>query len=297
MQSSAELEGILIVAKSVGLPFVISLLGLSWARGLSRQSQPPERRRSMLVTTVFVLTGILGGYAAMNYEAWQFPPAQAMDWLPVLAIVPALVLLPLEYYGAGKRVWFAAQVVLVGFSSWAMLPPAVFEAGAARLALWLLPLELSWLAVWHFLDADSKPRRAGIALTLSAGALGFVVALGGSIVIGSAANSVMAALAGWLAISVIGGWIPLPRALLGSLTLLFGCVLIAAYFYAEISPILLGTVLLGLFSVQLARLVPIGGEQHRWRELVVNGLAAALPLTAAIGFAIWNYLRQTNAYS
>jgi hypothetical protein len=296
MQSSAELEGILIAAKSIGLPFVMALPGLFWARGLLKQNDLHGRRLALAVTAIFVLIGMLAGYLAMNHDQWQFPPAQAIDWLPVIVIIATIVLLPLEYYGAGKRAWGAAQVILVGFSSWVMLPPATIEAGAAKVGLWLIPLALSWLAVWYFVDADSAPRRSGIALTLTAGALGFVVALGSSIVIGSAANSLMAALAAWLAISVIGGWIPLPRALLGSLTLWFGCVLIGAYFYAEISPLLLGTILLGLFSVQLARLAPFDGEQHRWRELATNGLAAALPLIAAVGFAAWSFPRQSNAY-
>lgn len=296
MQSSPALEGILIAAKSVGFPFIISLVGLLWARLVLKQNSPQAQNRVPAITTIFVLLGALGGYMAMNHEQWQFPPAQAMDWLPVLMILAAVVLLPLEFYGVGKRAWLAAQIILTGLGSWAMLPPAVTEAGVANTTLWLLPLWAIWLAVWHCLDAYNTPRRSGIALTLTTGALGFIVALGGSIVIGSTANSLMGALAGWLAVSIIGGWIPLPRALLGSLTLMFGGVLIAAYFYAEISPLLLGTVLLGLFSIQLARLAPAAGEQQRWRELVISGLATAVPLLAATGYAVWSYLHQTNAY-
>lgn len=34
-----------------------------------------------------VVAGMLVGYAAIYGEHWRFPPHQAMDWLPVLAIV------------------------------------------------------------------------------------------------------------------------------------------------------------------------------------------------------------------
>ena len=296
MQSGAELEAILIAAKSVGLPFLVALPGMFLARGWSRRDDPTRRRWANVISTVFVVLGVLAGYAALNFEAWHFPPAQVMDWLPWLAIAAAAVLMPLEYFAAGKRLWFAAQVVLVGFSSWVMLPPATLEAGAATVASRLLPMTAAWLLAWRFLDAVNTPRQSGVALTCCAGALGFVVALGGSIVIGSASNSLMGALAAWLAIGVIGGWIPLPRALLGVAALWFGCMLFAAYFYAEMPPWLLGVVLLGLFSVRLARLATFDGERRRWRELALNAATAGVPLAVAVGYAVWNYTRQSNAY-
>ena len=112
----------------------------------------------------------------------------------------------------------------------------------------------------------------------------------------SLVNSVMGALGAWLVLSLVTGWMPLSRALIGSVVLLLGSVAAAAYFYAEISAGLLGTVLLGLLSAQFARLLPDGEEHRRLRRAVIDCLAAAPPLLAAFGFAVWSYLHQASAY-
>lgn len=294
MESSPQFEGILIAVKTVGVPFLVATLGLLWAsRNAARDK---HRLRTRAGATLFVLPGMLAGFAAMNHGQWQFPPSQAMDWMPILALLPAVVLHALDRSGAGKHILFAAQALVVALAVWVLLPPAVLESGFPAVLAWLLPVTAVWLAIWRYLDVIAVPERAGVALTFAAGVLGFVVSLGGSIMIGGVGISIMGALAGWLVVSLVKGWIPLSRALLGSVTILFGSVLVAAYFYAEISAPLLGVVLLGLFSVQLARFLPKADEHRRLRDALFNGLAAAPPLLAAAGFAVWSYLKQANAY-
>lgn len=294
MQSSPELDGILLAIKALGIPFLLSLAGSAWAYALLKKG---AQRRAVLSVAVSVLLGIVGGYAAMNHDHLQFPPTQALDWLPVTAVLSLTILLTLELLNAGKRIWFGAQVVFVALATWLMLPPAIKELGASRIAMYLLVSGVVWLTLWRYVEGmRGGLQRAGVAFMLCAGALGFVVALGGSIVIGTSAISLMGALAGWLLVCVTAGWVPLPRALLGTVMLWFGSIVIAAYFYAEISSWLLATVVLGLLAVQLARLGPVVVEGKRLREIVMSGLATSVPLVMAIGFAVWRYLQQANAY-
>lgn len=292
MQTSPELEAILIGLKSLGAPFFVTLAGAVLLGSLLKVNDGNSKHLKPQLTAVLVLLGVLGGFAAMNYERWQFPPAQTMDWLPISLIATFVVLLPLELLRSGGRVWLAAQVLIAILSARLVLPPAVLEQGLTGSALSLTALALAFIAVWRYLDRYRDQPRCGIALMLTSGALAIVVSLGGSIVIGGVANNLMGALAAWMLLSVVGGWIPFSRALIGSLSIMFCMVLASAFFYAEISPILLGVVVLGLPFAQLTSLIPEAGQHRPWRELMVSGFATLLPLFAAVGFVIWNYFQQ-----
>jgi hypothetical protein len=296
LETSPALEAILIGLKSVGVPFFVALVGAVLLGILGKANDSHGKRLKSLLTSVLLVSGVLAGFAAMNYERWQFPPAQVMDWLPIALILTFVVLLPLELLRPGRYLWFAAQALIAILAARLVLPPAILNKGLVISTVYLAALALVFVAVWRYLDRCREQPRCGIALMFTSGALAIVVSLGGSIVIGSVANNLMGALAGWMLLSIVGGWIPLSRALIGSLAIMFCMVLASAFFYAEISPILLGVVALGLPSAQLARLVPAVEQHRRWRELMASGTATVLPLLAAVGFVAWNYFQQANAY-
>lgn len=299
MQTDPQFEAILIALKSAGLPFAVAALCTILPTMRSRNTGGAPRHEAALsaaFAALAVLAGMISGFFAINHEQWQFPPAQALHWMPILAVAPVAVSQAIQWCNAGRRAWLAAQVLMAAFAAWVVLPPAVHESGTLHALAWLLPTTVAWVAVWRYLEAMSSTVRCGVALTLSSGVLGFVVSLGGSIVIGGIGSSIAGALAGWLAVGLATGRAPLSRAMLGSVTLLFGSTLVAAFFYAEISAPLLAAVLLGLFFVRLADLLPKAEEDGHLRKVVLSGVAAAPPLLAAAGFAMWSYFNQANAY-
>jgi hypothetical protein len=286
LQTGIAWDGVLLGLKSFVLPFVIAAVGLLCLHWVGRRHE-----KAPAMAAIPLLAAILAGIAAANYERWAFPPDDVAAWLPLLALASFIVLSPLESIRSARRIWFFAQFALVAVTMWIILPPVVVQSGVVAVASWLVVLIVLWLVFWIYIDSFLEPRKAGVALTLTAGALGFVVALGGSIVIGVAATSIFGALAGWLAISLIAGWIPLSRALLGCVTLLFGSVTTASYFYAEMSPWMLAPVVAAPFFVRLAYLAR-NEEGHPLREVAIGGFSAMTPLAVAIGMAIWSYFRQ-----
>lgn len=290
-QFETQFESILIAAKALGIPFVLALAGSLWA-GMRKHGAAAWL--ALQGGTAAIVCGFVGGYVAINHEQWQFPPVQAWDWLAPLALGAALILIALEWRGAGGRAWLATQLTLVLLASWAMMPPSLKTQDTLQLVLVWCPLCAVWLALWRHLElVEAVPPRAGVALTLSAGTLGFVVALGGSIMIGCGALSLMGALAGWTLVSLKSGSAPLPRALAGVAVLLFGSIVLAAYFYAELPPSLLAIVACGL---PLARWAPRSAAGRPWRDLALGIAASAPPLTVAIGMSVWSYLHQPKPY-
>lgn len=232
METDVQFDGLLLLVQSVGVPLLLTLAGLA-VSGACRRRTP---RLAAAVLVVAVLLAFVGGCAALSHEQWRFPPQQALDWLPPLALASLTVPLALEWRGAGARAWWLAQTPLAMAGVWPMLPPALTDQGWSGAAVPGAGLAALCLGGWWLLDGAGSRRRAVAALTLSAASLGLLVAMGGSIIIGASALSLAAALAVlWLGAGLRTPQ-PIPRAVVAGAAVLLTSIATAAYFYAEMSP-------------------------------------------------------------
>jgi hypothetical protein len=277
MENNAQFDGVLIAGLAIVVPLMLGAAGAVCARFLRRRG---KSRLAMLAATLAPAAGFVAGYVAVNHEYWTMPPTQALDWLALLAAPAFAVLLALEWRSAGPRAWLAAQAALFALGIWCMLPPALAEGGAA--AARVAALSLLSLALWRWLDAmRGQQRPAMLALGVSAGALAFVVALGGSITIGLGAATLMA-----LLLPAALERTP-PRALLAGTVLLYACLAVAAAWYAEMPAWPLALASGGLLSIRLVRA----------SCSLAYGILAAAPLPlAAAAYALWSYLQQSAVY-
>jgi hypothetical protein len=245
METNAQFDALLLLAGAVGLPLTLGLAGVALAAGVRQRARGPA-------VAAAVLLAFLGGYVTVNYQQWRLLPQQATDWLPVLAVAASAVLLMLEWRGARPRAWLAAQALLALAAAWLMLPPMLKDQGLAGVVVDTVGWAALCLCCWRVLDGCATGARAPV-LALGSGALGLVVALGGSVVIGCSALSLMGAVAGAWLYGRARAAAPLPGALVGCGALLYAAIAMAAYFYAEISPWLLAGVTAWLLPVRLMR--------------------------------------------
>ncbi|SFV05557.1 hypothetical protein [Pseudoduganella namucuonensis] len=296
MDTSNQFAGILLAAKALGLPAALAGMTLT-CTALARAGGRGGRALATAAAPLALTLAFLGGYAAVNFEHWRMPPEQAWDWLPPLMLTALLAFAALEWRGAGRGAWSAAQAAVALPGVWLMLPPALREQGAAIAAAWTAGLALPWFAAARALDAPPDQRLCvAAALAAASGGLGLVVALGGSVVIGCGAFTLMGALAGCMVSALDSKAAPPPRAVNALACTAFGAILLAAYFYAEISPWLLAAIAISPCAALLPGRVLAGAPARPWRAIAAGTLAAAPPLLGATGFAVWSHLHQASAY-
>ena len=233
MDMNNQIDGLLLLLQVLALPFVAGLGAAFLGRALLRLT--PSWR--LVLSVSLLLTGFLAGYAALNFQQWSLPPRQALDWLPLLALFAAGVLLPLEWRDASRPAWLLSQLLLVVVSVCLLLPPAITELGMAHIVLYVLMLGTPWLALWHLLERVAVARFGTVALVAAGALLGGAVSLEGSIVIGGCALSLAAVLAGWQAAAwFVPGAPPPARSASGSAVVILGGIALIAVFYAEFAP-------------------------------------------------------------
>jgi hypothetical protein len=229
---NSQWDSVLLLLQIVALPMVLGLGGAMLGGALHRQ----RPGLGLAFGVALLLLGFMCGYAALNFQQWSLLPQQAMDWLPLLAVLSACALVPAEWRGAPEPVWLALQSALAAAGVWVLLPPAVTEQGVAHAAVYVSMLGAPWVVLWRLLERFGG-RYAGMLIIAAGAALGVAVTLAGSIVIGGCALCLAAALAGWEAAAwLIRGALPLPRAALGSIVAMLGSTALAAVFYAEYAP-------------------------------------------------------------
>ncbi|MBI3140559.1 MAG: hypothetical protein HYZ19_01690 [Rhodocyclales bacterium] len=258
-----------------------------------RPTRPtPSGRRRLLpgAAGAAAIAGLLTAWAALFGPQAAFPPAQTLDWLPWLTVGALLIL------AVGARPAFPAalrwplRLAVLGAGLWLLTPPLLRGQDATTLGG-----EVGAAFVLGALLLAAARRRAYepeggasvlAALAAALGSLGFVTALGGSLVLGglTTAASAIAALA-WLAL--LAGRLPPPGAAAIAAAVAFWAWL--AYSARHLAEIPAAETLLSAAALA-AVLVPLRlGGKGFFQRAFATLLAPALPALAAAAVAVWRY--------
>ncbi len=279
MDNTASLAGILLALRTVAGPAVLSLaLAALLARALPRQA-----------AAVAACAGLFLGWALGYGHQAAFPPAQTLDWLPIL--VAALLVAGLLPRGRTP-----AMGVILALGLALLVPPLLREESLAVLGgEWGIALALG-LGLMALAGRARGDARAPLAVAAALGSLGFVISLGGSIVIGGLANTAFAVAAALGLGAVLCGRLPAAGAGLAQAgVVVWTWLAFSGRHLAEIHlpETLLSAAALATLAFPSAKVPP----QGKFARLAWAIVPPAFPALAAIGLTLWRYLSaQQGAY-
>lgn len=280
MENSQALAGVWIGVQALGLPALAFVVTFGFAGRVLRQAA---------ALGLAALVGVLAGWAAIFGPQAAFPPQQTLDWLPWLggATAAALALVA----GRSPAVQRAVGGVLLAAGLWLLSPPLLREAAAAeRAAEWAGALALGALLLWAALRRFDGARAAA-ALAAAFAGLGFVTALGGSIVVGALALAAFA-VAGLVWLGQAAGRLPRPGPALAAGGVLWW--LFAAFSARHLAEIHLAETLLAAAAAAAAALALDPPRDSRLKRAAAQLLPAAAPAGVAAGLALWRYLSAAS---
>ena len=241
----------------------------------------------------FGLGYISGHVTLLSWPA--LPPAKAMDWLPYMAGLLAVLGVAQRYWGVR---WYARWPVRAGASALvsAILLRGYLEHTWERTEglVWIGGLTAAMVALWDTLERLSS-KRTGASLPLSLWLI-CAAASGAFVMTGSASLSQLAgSVAAVCGAAVVLAWWAPGLSLQGGALAVFAPVyaglLMQAYFYSQLP-------LESAVCLYAAPFVLWSGEQRRihfmkpWKAAIVRLLILALPLVIALGLA-WGVMAET----
>ena len=232
------------------------------------------RVRSDWSAPLAIAGGFLASMAATYHAQWSFPPHQALDWMPLVALA-ALAAIAVERRGmlAGRLLMSAVTAAIVAW-------PAMGSAGLARTLATITGMALLMTLAWTVLAASSRRPAAPLALTLTAGGAGLALMIDASQLLGQLCGGLGVAIGvcGLLRRPCAGGFGP---AAAGTSTLLLGAMLGYAFIYAGFGMPMLLLLVAALVADALL------GALHRQPAAPWPGaLLTALPVLIAVGLAV-----------
>lgn len=277
---------------TVLLPFALSLaLGLGGRWLLGRLGVRPALRG---VAGALALAGaFLFALHALN-GAFAWPPAQALDWLPVL-LGAGLALFAVDDWRALPAGWRVALQGLFALVAAGLLLLPLFEQDPGAAAA--LPLIGGvWFAVWFHVDGRA-PREFGppAALLIVAAGNAVVAVLTGSVLLGQLSGALAAALGAGLLAGLVRREPLLGHAGAAVGVIGLGGLLLAERYYAEL-PLSVLALLLSAFALSAAFSARRRREAWRLRDGLWAGVLAGVPVLLAAWLAYRFFMPPAGAY-
>ena len=230
------------------------------------------RVRSDWSAPLAIAGGFLASMAATYHAQWSFPPHQALDWMPLVALA-ALSAIAVERRGmlAGRLLM---SVVTAAIVAW----PAMGSAGLARTLATITGMALLMTLAWTVLAASSRRPAAPLALTLTAGGAGLALMIDASQLIGQLCGGLGVAIATCALLRLRGGF---GGAAVGTSVLLLGAMLGYARIYAGFDVTMMALLLAALLAEPV-----LTALRRRPAPLLPAALLIVTPVLAAIGLAV-----------
>lgn len=222
--------------------------------------------------------GFLIAYGLI-YRGFSFPPAQVLDWLPLL-VVAVWIAFAVGSNRAPWRLWLQGLLALA--ASGLLLAPILNQVGFVRGMMILLPAFALWFATWAYTGRNAwQEVSGGTPLLVAAVGHAVVAALGGSVLLGQLSGALAVCLGTWLILTRLPACRLAGRFGRGMAVLILGSLMLIGRYYAEtpVAAVLLLVVTLGADAPVLAlkrfRRLPVPGA-------VLSGLIAFVPAAASV---------------
>jgi hypothetical protein len=232
------------------------------------------RVRSDWSAPLAIAGGFLASMAATYHAQWSFPPHQALDWMPLVALA-ALSAIAVE-----RRSMLAGRLLMSVVTAAIVAWPAIGSAGLAKTLITIAVMALLMTLAWTVLAASSRRPAAPLALTLAAGGAGLALMIDASQLLGQLCGGLGVAIGvcGLLRRPCAGGLGP---AAAGTGTLLLGAMLGYAWIYAGF-----GMPMLLLLVAALLADALLGALRRRPAAVLPGALLTVLPVLVAVGLAV-----------
>lgn len=277
---------------TVLLPFVLSFaVGMGGRWLLGRLGLRPERRS---VAGALALAGaFLFALRTLN-GAFVWPPAQALDWLPMLLAAGLALFAVDDYHDFPARLRVGLQGLFALVAAGLLLLPLLEQDAGALAALPLIGGV--WLAVWFHVDGRT-PRALGPATALFVVAVGnaAVAVLTGSVLLGQLSGALAAALGACLLAGLIRREPLLGHAGVATGVIALGILLLAERYYAEL-PLSVLALLLSAFALSAVFSIRHRRGPWRLRDGLWAGMLAGVPVLLAAWLAYRFFMPPAGAY-